>query len=83
MLDLPSISSALHQTRDGLDAAGFRLECEAQGDELVLHILPTPDACAECLVPKPIFIDIVGEELKGQGIEVAGLTIIYPAEQNH
>jgi hypothetical protein len=63
---------------DSLDADGYDLELQRQGDGRVLaQINARPDACAECLVPKDVASRIMA---KACGVEVGSLELRYPGE---
>lgn len=79
-IDLTSVSRAIAPTREGLKAAGFDIDIDELGGILSFTLLPLSDACAECLVPKPIFLDILGRELAGAQIVVDAIEVHYPAD---
>jgi hypothetical protein len=79
-IDLQAASSAIHQTRDGLAAAGYAIDVDAPAGELVFRVRAEPGACEDCLVPKPIFVDILGRELADAGISVPSFEVVYPLE---
>jgi len=79
-MDLNAVCDAISGTRDGLDAAGFGIECADRGGRLLLTIQPREGACKECLVPKTIFASIVERELTDKGITVGGIDVVYPVE---
>jgi hypothetical protein len=72
--------AALAETRKGLAASGFAIACTSRGDRLTVSILPGPDACAECLVPKAVLASIIGNELAAHGVAVGSIDVVYPAE---
>ena len=71
--------SALAPLIDATRMDGFELDVAAEADGLVLTVSATPDACAECLVPKSIFLSMVSNALDGGGVQVpGGVRIVYP-----
>lgn len=72
--------SALAPLIDATRMDGFEVDVAAEADGLVLTVSASPDACAECLVPKSIFLSIVSNTLGGGGVQVPGtIRIVYPA----
>jgi hypothetical protein len=67
--------------RVGLEADGYRLNVSAAGEALRIDVEATPEACAECLVPKPIMETMVRRALAAQGgAEAVPIEIGYPAD---
>jgi hypothetical protein len=63
-----------------LEADGFRLAVsQPEGAPVRLEVVPGPDACAECLVPKEMFESIALDHLARAGLHSA-LEIRYPAD---
>ena len=72
-------AAALAPLADALRADGYELTVEQVAPDLQLTVSATPDACAECLVPKAIFKDMAAMALKDHGVMVAGdIKISYP-----
>jgi hypothetical protein len=82
-IDVLAADAAISATRKGLEASGFSVSCADRADTLTVSVRAGPDACAECLVPKPVLQSIIGGELAAQGIQVAGVEVIYPADLNN
>ena len=80
-MDLKSVGEAIKDTRQGLEAGGYQLECEDVDGRLVLSIKALQGTCEECLVPKTVMASIVTEELREKGIMVRGIDIVYPADR--
>jgi hypothetical protein len=69
---------ALQALRTSLEADGYRLEVRAgEGERVAVRISATPEACADCLVPKVVLRGIL-EQALGVGGESIDLT--YPSE---
>jgi len=79
-IDLQAASEAIHQTRDGLAAAGYAIDVDAPAGELVFTVRAQEGACEDCLVPKPIFLDILGRELADAGLQVGSFRVVYPLD---
>ncbi len=60
-----------------LAADGYRLEVAEAGGRVRVTITATPQACADCLVPKDLMRGILGQAL---GVDSAAIDLIYPAE---
>ena len=78
-IDLSAADQAISETRRSLEASGFGVVCAHDGEVLTVSLSAGPDACAECLVPRPVLEAIVGRELAERGVAVAGVRVIYPA----
>ena len=79
-IDLNAVNAAIVGTRDGLEAAGFAIDCADHGGRLLLTIQAKENACEECLVPKSIFTSIVRDELTGAGLSIDAIDVVYPVE---
>lgn len=71
---------AIQATREGLAAAGYAIDVERRGDQIVFSVRAEQGACEECLVPKPIFVDILGRELADAGITAGAFDVVYPLD---
>ena len=59
------LDGALQGLRDVLGADGYRLECTPGSDHsLVVTVVAGPDACADCLVPRPVMEGILADALQ-------------------
>jgi hypothetical protein len=63
--------------RSALEADGYRLEVRELGDRLDASITATPSACADCLVPKPVFRAMLQRAL---GVPETSIDLRYPDE---
>ena len=79
-IDLIAVAAAISGTREGLAASGFEIDCDDQTGRLVFTVRAMAGACADCLVPKPVFAAILKQELGDGGIHVEALEVIYPVE---
>ncbi|MBL8386524.1 MAG: hypothetical protein JNM90_25795 [Burkholderiales bacterium] len=79
-IDLAAVAAAISGTRDGLAASGHAIDCSERAGGLVFTVRALPGACAECLVPKPIFSAILRQELGDGGIRVDAFDVVYPVE---
>jgi hypothetical protein len=78
--DLQRVAQAIVATREGLAAAGFNIDVDERGGRLRFAVKAGAEACAECLVPKAIFEDILGRELADGGIEAGSFDLQYPLD---
>jgi len=60
-----------------LAADGYRLAVAEAGDRVRVTITATPQACADCLVPKDMMRGILGHAL---GVDSATIDLTYPAD---
>ena len=49
--------------RQALESDGYRLDLEERAGRLVASISATPDACEDCLVPKPVMLAMIEKAL--------------------
>jgi hypothetical protein len=60
-----------------LAADGYRMEFAEDGDRLRVAIIATPDACADCLVPKDLMRGMLEQQL---GIPADRIDLTYPRD---
>jgi hypothetical protein len=46
-------------------------------------VLARPEACAECLVPKSLFLQMVRDEIAEAGLSAGPIDVIYPEDAAH
>ena len=69
--------SALSGLRSTLEADDYRMSVAESGAGVEVTITAGPDACADCLVPKPIMRNILHAAL---GVPEDGIVLTYPGE---
>ncbi|MGP4018921.1 hypothetical protein [Saccharopolyspora sp. 5N708] len=69
--------SALDNLRKTLAADDYQLAVAEFGSELRVSITAGPQACDECLVPKPLMRGVLNSAL---GVPEERITLIYPGE---
>lgn len=75
-----SVEAHLAGFREGLVADGYDLLVdEVSSGTARLRITAGPDACAECLVPKDLMIDMLKASLEDLP-EIKQLELAYPSE---
>jgi hypothetical protein len=67
----------LDQLRQTLQADDYRMDVDLQGSAAVVTIVAGPDACEECLVPKPLMQQMLAPVL---GVEPASIDLTYPVD---
>jgi hypothetical protein len=67
----------LDQLKQTLQADDYRLDVDVQGDAADVVIVAGPDACEECLVPKPLMQSMLAPVL---GVEPGRIRLVYPAD---
>ncbi len=60
-----------------LAADGYQLEIAEAGDRICVTITATPQACADCLVPKDMMRAILGQTL---GVSADAIDLAYPRD---
>ena len=73
MIDEPGLAAM----RAALEADGYRLEIRRDGDRVGAWISATPEACADCLVPTPVFEAMLERAL---GVPGRSIDLRYPDE---
>jgi hypothetical protein len=63
--------------RSTLAADGYLLEVAEQGTRVRVTISATPQACADCLVPKDLMRGILGQTL---GVPEDAIDLMYPLD---
>jgi hypothetical protein len=78
----PEVTDALASLAEMLAADGYALALAGDGgNALVARIAAGPDACADCLVPKPMMRLYVQEALKSLGDGAPRkVRLVYPGE---
>lgn len=69
--------SGLATVRSTLEADGYRLEVTEDGERVGVQIVATPDACEDCLVPKPLMRTMLQDAL---GVAEQSIDLTYPGE---
>lgn len=67
----------LDQLRQTLQADDYRLDVDVQGDSAEVAIVAGPNACEECLVPKPLMQSMLAPVL---GVQPESIRLVYPAD---
>lgn len=73
------VHDALDPVRAMLESDGYGLEVAVDGESVQVAIVPTADACGECLVPRAVLQSMIGECISERGVD-AQVTVRYPAE---
>ncbi len=77
---MATVDVQLDSLRESLEADGYDLRVDSlEGGRLTLSILANDGACEECLVPKPIMIELVKQALEDQS-PVAEVVLHYPTD---
>jgi hypothetical protein len=69
--------TALAGLRDTLAADDYRLAVQESGPGVEVRITAGPDACEDCLVPKPLMRSILHSAL---GVPEERITLVYPTD---
>jgi hypothetical protein len=69
--------NALAGLRSTLEADDYRMSITESGAAVEVRITAGPDACADCLVPKPIMLTILHAAL---GVPEDAIVLVYPAD---
>jgi hypothetical protein len=79
--DVNTVSQALTPLRTGVQADGYDLEVRSV-ENGVAHVLVVagPNACKECLVPKPIMAGTIKMSLRSLP-EITRVELTYPLDQ--
>lgn len=74
------IGTALGGIARGLAADGYTLAWEWTGQALHVRVGATPAACADCLSPKAVLIQLVRGALAEAGLRVGDVQVYYPGD---
>lgn len=79
-LNSAEIERALEPVSEMLQADGYSLGVSVSGGSVDISILAGADACAECLVPRPVIMGIVEDGLSRAGVslEEREVVVTYP-----
>ena len=69
--------NALSGLRSTLEADDYRMAVTESGESVEVTITAGPEACADCLVPKPIMRNILHAAL---GVPEDAIVLRYPAD---
>jgi hypothetical protein len=81
MTDIHAVEKALSGLRETYQADGYDLHVENVSSGVAkIRISAGPNACEECLVPKPIAINIIKTTLDGLP-EIEEIELVYPTHK--
>ncbi len=81
MVDVKTVEAALAGLRAGYEADGYELTVEDVSDGAArIRISAGPNACEECLVPKPIAVGIIRKTLTALP-EIVRVSVAYPVDK--
>lgn len=76
-----TVEAALEPLADALSADGYELRARQLGERSALvEVVPTPDACADCLVPRDVFGAIIRTRLAEVLSGSWEVEVVYPAD---
>jgi hypothetical protein len=75
-----ALTAALQPLADTLAADGYRLHASHHGEAVRVGIEAGPEACADCLVPKPMMGAMIADTLARSGISVTRVDLSYPGD---
>jgi len=76
-----TVEAALEPLADALSADGYELRAAQLGERAArVEVVPTPEACAECLVPPDLFGEIVRARLTEVLSGAWEVEVVYPAD---
>jgi hypothetical protein len=77
-----TVQQAIEPLAVGLRADGYDVEVGVQGGDVAIRVVAGPEACEECLVPKPLMATILSQALTDAGLSVPPerLALTYPTD---
>jgi hypothetical protein len=72
------VEQALGEIKERLALDGYTLSATESHGEIQIIIEAGPNACAECLSPKPILERMIASELEQKGVNYHKINIIMP-----
>jgi hypothetical protein len=81
-LERARVAAALDSMARMLSVDGYDLDVDVDEASIALTVRATPEACAECLVPKSSFAMMASRLLADAGIDASpeALLVAYPAD---
>jgi hypothetical protein len=70
-------TEGLQAIRTSLEADGYILQVDEGDGRVAVQISATPEACEDCLVPKPLMRGILGQAL---GVAEDSIDLTYPVD---
>jgi hypothetical protein len=67
----------LQEVRTTLEADGYELNVREAGERVAAQIVAGPEACEDCLVPKPLMLTMLQQAL---GVPESSIDLRYPNE---
>jgi hypothetical protein len=82
-VDTETIGTALHLVTQALESDGYTVDVELATGAVMVRVTAGPDACEECLVPKPLMTQLVIQALADAGMALVPeqIRLAYPGEQ--
>jgi hypothetical protein len=75
------VVAALEPLADALLADGYELRATQTADRAArVEVVPTPDACEDCLVPRDVFGAIIRTRLTEMLSGTWEVEVVYPAD---
>ena len=79
-MDEGSVETALDDFRRAMEADGYTMVVDVLGSgSLRVIITAGPQACEECLVPKPVMLTLLRQTLTGLPA-IGEIDLVYPKE---
>lgn len=75
MTDIGAVDDLLSELKDMLAADGYGLRVRPSAGGLHIDVVATPEACADCLVPQEVFVQIIRDTLPS---DVGPISVTYP-----
>jgi hypothetical protein len=67
-----------------LAADGYVLTVEVpSAGRVTARIEATPEACAECLVPKQVMGGLIAQAISDPSLDAGAIEVVYPVESDH
>ena len=80
MTDVAAVEQALAGLKVGYNADGYQLLVDTVADGTArVRIVPGPNACQECLVPKPIAEATIRSSLRSLP-DISRVKVVYPRD---
>ncbi len=74
------LQNALEPIATTLGADGYLLETVEEEGRILVRIAAGPDACEDCLVPKPMMRAMIADTLARHGVAPEVIELSYPGE---
>jgi hypothetical protein len=84
MIDIDGLRTSLQPAAEMLAADGYELSVTHNGDRARVEVIAGPEACADCLVPHDLMLDILHQMIDPTETKpTVPIDLVYPTDTAH